>query len=334
MAIENDRKGAVKKLKFLAYNGKNDAENFRTKLDENFKETFLPNNVEWAETTYGNIRCDVLSPEIYATNRVMLYLHGGSFVGGSRVAYRSFCASLANKCFCRVVVPEYRLAPAYPFPAANEDIQNVFKSLFTEEQVACTLNSDANSKPMVPEFIIAADGSAASLLCSLIFNLKDKFRLCVKQIILFSPWLDISPESRCMTARKLKDDVLSQDVFRKSSAVYTYESNTTNPFISPLNATDEQLTNFPPVTIQMGSREVLLNDAKEFTERLIGLGNKCQLDIWPDMIFMFQMADKYFHESHLALDKIGRIVTGDDEKTEGIRFQNKPKLEYSLHSEA
>ena len=119
MAIVNDKKGAVKKLKLLAYNGKTEVEVFRKKLDENYKVTFLPNHVECSEAKYGDVKCDVLAPEIYATNRVMLYIHGGSFVGGSRLAYRSFCSSLANKCFCRVVVPEYRLAPSYPYPAAE-----------------------------------------------------------------------------------------------------------------------------------------------------------------------------------------------------------------------
>jgi len=334
MAMANDKKGAVKKLKLLAYNGKSDAEAFRKKLDDSFKVTFLPNHVECHDYKYGDVVCDVLAPEIYATNRVMLFIHGGSFIGGSRLAYRSFCSSLANKCFCRVVVPEYRLAPSYPFPAANEDIQNVFKALFTEEQINCSLNSEKGEKPLLPELIIAADGSAASILCSLIFNLRDRYRMCIKNILLFSPWLDISPESRIMSAKKIKDDVLSSDVFKKSSAVYTYESNTKNPFISPLLASDDQLKNFPPVTIQMGEREALLEDAKTFTERMIGLGNKCQLDVWKKMPFMFQMADEYFHESHLALDKIGKIITGDDGESEALKVQNKPKLEFSLRSEA
>ncbi len=150
MDIENDRKSAIKKLKLLGYNGKTDAETFRERIDTAFKTVFLPNNVECSEYKYGNIQCDVLSPEIYASNRVMLYIHGGSFVGGSRLAYRSFCSSLATKCFCRVVVPEYRLAPSYPYPAANEDIQGVFRALFTEEQIASSLNTEKGQKPQLP----------------------------------------------------------------------------------------------------------------------------------------------------------------------------------------
>ena len=227
MENENDRKGAIKKLKLLTFGSKSNVDTFRAKLEEGFKTVFLPNGVERIEYKYGNVECDVLAPEIYSSNRVMLYIHGGSFVGGSRASYASFCASLATKCFCRVVVPEYRLAPAFPFPAANEDIQNVFKSLFTEEQIACSLNAEKGVKPQLPEIIIGADSSAAPIACSLIFNLRERYRSCVKQVILFSPWLDLSECSKLIQTKKISDEVMSGDVLRKSSSVYTYESNMT-----------------------------------------------------------------------------------------------------------
>lgn len=334
MEKKNDRKGAIKKLKLLTYGSKSNIDTFRAKLDEGFKTVFLPNGVERTEYKYGNIECDILAPEIYASNRVMLYIHGGSFVGGSRRAYASFCASLATKCFCRVVVPEYRLAPAFPYPAANEDIQNVFKALFTEEQIACSLNADKGSKPQLPEIIIAGDSSAAPIVCSLIFTLRERYRACIKQVLLFSPWLDVSNCSKLITTKKISDEVMSGDVLRKSSSVYTYESNTSSPLVSPLLAGDDALQNFPPMFIQMGEKEILLDDAKEFANNLRNAGNECELDVWPGMMFMFQMADEYLHESHLALDRVGKIVTADTAGKEAVQIENKPRLEHSLRSEA
>lgn len=334
MEKTNDRKGAIKKLKLLTFGSKSNIDTFREKLEAEYKTVFLPNGVEKTEYKYGDVECDILAPEIYASNRVMLYIHGGSFIGGSRASYRSFCSSLATKCFCRVVVPEYRLAPSYPYPAPIEDIQGVFKALFTEEQIACSLNAEKGSKPQLPEIIVAADSSAASVACSLIFNLKERFRVCIKQVILFSPWLDVSPDSKNIAAKKISDEVMSGDVLRKSSSVYTYESNTTNPFISPLLAGPDALQNFPPVYIQMGEKEILLDDAKQFTKNLTDAGNKCELDVWPNMMFMFQMADEYLHESHLAIDKIGKVVTQNTAGEESVLVENKPKLEHSLSSEA
>ena len=122
----------------------------------------------------------------------MIYVHGGSFVGGSRSAYRSFCASIANATSCRVVVPEFRLAPAYTFPNGIEDLQAVFRSVFTEEQIARSLDSSNPKKPEQPEILIAADGSGASLAMALILNLRERYRECISRVILFSPWLNLT----------------------------------------------------------------------------------------------------------------------------------------------
>ena len=137
-----------------------------------------------------------------------------------------------------------------------------------------------------------------------------------------------------MSAKKISDEILTQDVFKKSTTDYTYAENTKISSVSPLLADDNQLRNFPPTFIQMGSKEILLEDAKEFATRLKETGNKCELDVWPGMMFMFQMADEFLHESHLALDKVGKVVTQDNAGTEQVEIENKPKLEHSLHSEA
>ena len=334
MEIQNDRKAAIKKLKLLTYNSKSNIDSFRQKMEEAFTTVFLPNGVERTEYKYGNIDCDILAPEIYSSNRVMIYIHGGCFSGGSRKAYRAFCSSLATKCYCRVVIPEFRLSPAYPCPAAIEDIQAVFRSLFTEEQIQASLNTEKGTTPKLPEIIIAADGSGASIACALLYNLRDRYRTCISHVVFFSPWLDLSPSSKIMSSKKISDEVLTQDVFKKSVTDYTYIENTKISSVSPLLAEDEQLKGFPPVFIQMGSKEILLEDAKEFAARLKENGCKCELDVWKGMMFMFQMADEYLHESHLALDKVGKVVTEDSAGMETVEIENKPKLEHSLRSEA
>ena len=334
MEIQNDRKSAIKKLRLLTYNSKSNLDLFRQKMEEAYSTVFLPNKVELSEYKYGNIDCDILSPEMYSSNRVMIYVHGGCFSGGSRKTYRAFCSSLATKCYCRVVIPEFRLSPAYPCPAAIEDIQAVFRSLFTEEQIQASLNTEKGTTPKMPEIIIAADGSGATIACALLYNLRERYKTCISHVVLFSPWLDLSPSSKIMSSKKISDDVLTLDVFKKSVTDYTYTENTKISSVSPLLADDEQLKGFPPTLIQMGSKEILLDDAKEFAARLKENGNKCELDIWKGMMFMFQMADEYLHESHLALDKVGKVVTQDLAGAESVEIENKPKLEHSLHSEA
>ena len=226
MEIQNDRKAAIKKLRLLTYNSKTNIDSFRQKMEEAFSTVFLPNGVERSEYKYGNVECDILSPEMYSSNRIMIYIHGGCFSGGSRKAYRAFCSSLATKCYCRVVIPEFRLSPAYPCPAAIEDVQAVFRSLFTEEQISASLNSDKGTAPKLPEIIIAADGSGASIACALLYNLRERYRNCISHVVLFSPWLDLSPSSKIMSAKKISDEILNQDVFKKCVTDYTYAENT------------------------------------------------------------------------------------------------------------
>lgn len=309
MNSPRDRKYAVKKLKNLTYSTKQDLEVFRKNLEKTFYASPIPKNVECSEHKYANIPCDVLMPDVYSTEKIMIYVHGGSFVGGSRKAYRSFCASLAASTSCRVVVPEFRMAPANVFPAGIEDLQLVFRAVFTEEQIARSLDASNPKKPEQPEILIAADGSGASLAMALLLNLRERYRECISRVILFSPWLNVTAESPLITGKKVHDEVMSGDCLRRSADVYTDETNLSNPLVSPVMASKDLLKGFPPVFIQMGEKEILINDAKLLQRNLHEAGSECEIDLWPDMMFMFQMADDFIEEAHLAIEKIGKLIT-------------------------
>ena len=329
-----DRRAAVKRLRLLVYTSKSEINSFRTKIEETFACPVLPNHVEWSEHNYGGVVCDVLAPEIYASRRVMMYIHGGSFVGGSRASWRGFCARLANKSYSRVVIPEFRLAPSHPFPAAIEDVQAVFRALFTEEQVACALNSDTADKNVMPEIIIAADGSGASIAMALLFNLKERYRSCISHVILLSPWLDMSPDSPLFDGKKMYDEVMWGDSLHLSGLVYTYASNLGNPLVSPLKSEKELLAGFPSLYIQMGEKEILLSDAQKFKLLMESAGVKCTLDVWPGMMHLFQFADDYLWETHLAIEKLGKIVSETDGCPSKVCIDNKPRLEESIKTDA
>ncbi|MBD5435312.1 MAG: alpha/beta hydrolase [Treponema sp.] len=306
MNKNDDKKSAIKKLRSLAFSTKQEVEIFRRTIDEKFSCAILPNSVECNEQKFAEIPCDMLVPEIYSLNKIMIYIHGGCFVGGSKKAWRSFCASLAAATSCRIVIPEFRLAPENAHPAALEDLQNVFRAVFTEEQIACSLNSE--EEQALPEIIIAADGSGASQAMALILSLRERYRNCIKQVILFSPWLNFSANSQIIKNRKSRDEILAGECLKRSSEIYANGENLESPLISPMFITAESLKNFPPVFIQIGSREILLEDAKEFQKIISEAGGVCQLDVWEDMIFMFQMADEFLAESHLAVERVGRLV--------------------------
>ncbi len=305
-----DRKAAVKKLKTLVITQKSEIESFRNRIEDAFDTAFLPNHVERTEHDYGGVKCDVLFPEVYSSRRVILYIHGGSFAGGSRDSYRNFCASLAHSSSSRVVVPEFRLPPTHVFPASLDDLQSVFRMLYAEEKIDMQLEDPSAS----PQIVIAADGSGASLALALLFKLSEKHLQSVQNVVFLSPWLDFSPDNELIAGKKISDEVMTGEALHRASDLYTYAANLENPLVSPLRAPAENYINFPPVYIQMGEKEILLSQAEQFTQILKQNNVEVAMDIWPNMMFMFQMADEYLTESHLAVEKLGNYISARDEK--------------------
>lgn len=316
--MSNDRRAALKKLKSLYLSPKIDLNDFREKIDSSFSSVFLPNNVDCSEKLFRTTKCDVISPELFASNRVLIYIHGGSFVGGSRASYRPFVAALANATASKAYLPEFRLAPAHPFPAALDDVMNVFQTVFIETETSLSLNSDGEGFNKTPEVILMADTSGASIASALLFSLKGKFRESVRQVVFFSPWLDFSEKNDMFTLKKVSDEIFTADSVRLASEHYTYQENWNNPLVSPLKAGRELLMDFPPVFIQMGEKEIFYDDAVMFQSMLRNVGRKCELDIWKNMMPMFQLADEHLSEAHLALERIGSLITAKDRSDEGV----------------
>ena len=307
-----DRKAALKKLKALIFNSKTEVEDYRKNLEDTYSTVFLPNRVECTEKEFGGVPCDVISPMVCSSCRVMIYIHGGSFVGGSRKASRGFCAQLAHASSCRIIVPEFRLPPTYPFPASIEDLVAVFRSVYEAEnilrgrEISEGSRDDDDTKGRI---IIAADTSGASLACALIFKINKKYRCNIQHLILFSPWLDLSSDNPLIAKKRVSDEVLSGEALHAAVDKYTYAANISNPLVSPLKAPPEDFEDFPPVYIQMGEKEILVQQAKELKSKLTEVNVECELDVWPNMMYMFQLADEFLPDSHLAVEKVGRFLS-------------------------
>lgn len=327
-----DRKAAIKRLRLLALTQKNNIETFKAKIEKEYCEAILPNKVECTRRDLGGVPCDVLVPELYTKHKVIFYIHGGSFVGGSAASYRGFCARVAHKTLCQVVIPDYRPAP-HAFPTSLKDTQNAFCALFAEEQVAAALD---NQKSMT---IIMADGAGASIALSLISTLKSKYRECVQEAVLLSPWLDISDRSVVLSSKGARDEVMTAEGMRKAAGMYADDETRNSALLSLPLCTQQFLSTFPSVFIQMGEKEILLEDAKRSKEILEKAGGKCVLDVWPGMMHLFQLSNDLVWECRLAIDKIGEVVraiTADSKQgtTSGEQgrqeFFNQPPLEESI----
>lgn len=295
------KRAAIKKLKKLVFTQKTDLALFRDSIDKTFASALLPNHVECRPVTVHGIPSDMLIPQVSSNRRMILYVHGGSFMGGSRFAWRSFCASLANEASSRVLVPEYRLAPEHAFPAAIEDTLAVFKRM-----------SDHHV-----DVFLAGDGSGAAIAVATALSIPQNLRHCFKGMLLFSPWLDLS-ENSAMYTKRTADPLFTADSMRYCGAYYTYSANLENPLVSPLRAENEHYINFPPVHIQCGAQELTLPCTRLFAEKLKSVGVDCSLQVFNGLFHFFQFVHEEVPAAHLAVEQAGKFIRNIESAPQGM----------------
>lgn len=170
---------------------------------------------------------------------VMLHLHGGGFLFGSIASYRRRALRFSFRCEAEVFVPEYRLAPEHPFPAALDDA-------FTAYQYLRAL------RPGLP-IIVSGDSAGGGLALSLLTRLRDRGEPLPAGAILLSPWTDLSPAAR----PPRRDRWLTQAHLARWSARYAAAAARENPELSPVFA---DLSRLPPLLLLAGEDEILLED--------------------------------------------------------------------------
>ncbi|MGL4982333.1 MAG: alpha/beta hydrolase [Treponemataceae bacterium] len=284
------KKSAIKKIKTLMYTGKVNVDVFRSTIEKKFVTPFLPSKVEYRTTIINGIKADLLTPEVSAKSRVIMYICGGSFVGSSRCAWRSFCCSLSNESSTRIIVPELRLPPTDAYPAGLEDALVVIKKMLEHDD----------------EIYLVADSSGCSIALATILSLSAIQLKKIKGIVFFSPWLNLSNSSSVFTD-KANDGVLTSDVVKSSSLAYTHMTNLENPLISPALQDSSAFKDFPPFFIQVGSLEPQLKDIQAFVSLLENEGVQYTIDKCEDMFHLFQFADE-LSEAQRAVERAGLFI--------------------------
>lgn len=293
----NDQKAAREaglRIKKVLFSGKVPVKTVRTQYDALFAVASLPNNIDSTEKTIGTVICDQLVPELAVGNRTILYFHGGGFNSGSRLSYRNLCASIAHESASRIILPEYRLAPEHPFPSALEDVYNCYASLLRE-----------GTRP--GDIIFCGDGSGGGLALSLLDYIESRRVPAPAALVLISPWLDMTLSGETITTLRKRDPVLTKEILMAHAHQYTYRGNFTNPQVSPLFA---ETRNYPPLFIQCGSEEILLDDACRLADRARKQGSDVTLDVWDGMWHLFQALDAFTPNAHLAVHRLGQWVRG------------------------
>ncbi|MCK0153432.1 alpha/beta hydrolase [Alcanivorax sp. S6407] len=218
----------------------------------------------------------------------VLYLHGGGYVAGSPDSHKSVTSHLARFANARVVVPDYRLAPEHPCPAAIEDALAVYQSLLDQGVAAQNLT-------------LAGDSAGGGLALATLLMLKEKQLPLPACVILFSPWADLTLNQLFDTDR---DIMLSREWLQQSATAYA-GIDPARPECSPING---DLSGLPPVLIQAGSDEILLNDSLRLCDTLNQAGSNARLQVHPQRWHDFQLHAGVLADADHALMTCARFI--------------------------
>jgi monoterpene epsilon-lactone hydrolase len=236
----------------------------------------------------------VPSPSGARNGKVILYLHGGGYVTGSIESHRMLCGLLAAHTDAQVLIPEYRLAPEHPFPAALDDSLKVFHWLLAQGYA--------------PEnIILAGDSAGGGLSVATTLALKDKSGSLPAAVVCLSPWTDLALTGLSHTTKAKAEAILTKDVLREWAFCYTDESNLTNLLVSPVHG---DFHGFPPLLIQVGSEEILLDDSILLAEKARSAGVAVTLKIWDGMWHVWQALGDLIPENKKTFEEIGQFVQG------------------------
>ena len=224
--------------------------------------------------------------------RAVLYLHGGGYGMGSIRSHRGLAARLSRAAKARVLLVDYRLAPEHPFPSAVADATAAYAWLVDEGFPAARI-------------VIAGDSAGGGLAVAALVNLRDRGIPLPCAGVCLSPWTDLAVTGASMTANAATDPIVRRQDALAAAAAYLAGADPRTPLASPLYA---DLTGLPPLLIQAGTAETLLDDARHLAQRAGEAGVPVTLDLWEEMFHVWQMFYPILPEGRRAIRDIGRFV--------------------------
>lgn len=239
---------------------------------------------EWIEaTTPGLVRM---------LTRTVLYLHGGGYFFCSPRTHRSITGGLARAGLARVFVPDYRLAPEHPFPAAPEDALVAYRQLLSDGISARTI-------------VVAGDSAGGGLTLALLLALREAGDPLPGGAILFSPWTDLAVTGATVTYHADRDVMFDGSGLRSAAALYLGGAAADDWRASPLYG---EFHGLPPLFVQASDSEVLLDDARRVVDKAREAGVEVTFKIWPSLPHAWQIFAPFLPEARAALREAGEFI--------------------------
>lgn len=220
----------------------------------------------------------------------LLYLHGGAYVIGSATGYRALAGELGRAAGAVAHPVDYRLAPEHRYPAAVDDAVAAYRALL--------------DRGLAPGRIaLAGDSAGAGLALATLVALRDAGDPLPAAALLISPWADLRCEAESLTAKAAEDPSLTAEGLRAMAAIYLGDADPGAPLASPAAA---DLAGLPPLLVQVGSAEILLDDTIAVARAAGIAGAEARLEIWPEMIHVWHAFGFMLPEGREAVAVAGR----------------------------
>ncbi|MDS1309288.1 alpha/beta hydrolase [Marinobacter xiaoshiensis] len=260
----------------------------RTLISQAYRTSVPPRDCRFQTGTLAGLST-IRSSVGKVTRGAVLYLHGGGYIIGSATTHKGLTGHLAKATGCMVVAPEYRLAPENPYPAALDDAEAAWQALITE-----------GYSP--GQIAIAGDSAGGGLAIALAMRLRDNDQPLPSSITVFSPWTDLTQKNLYSPEC---EPVLQARWTEKAARLYAGREPLTNPLISPVFGNFEGL---PPLLIQVGSQEILLNDAERLAEAASNAGVVTQLEVFNSLWHVFQVHSGQLKRATAAVQAAGKHI--------------------------
>jgi monoterpene epsilon-lactone hydrolase len=247
--------------------------------------------VGFEEVDYGEIRGWWCRPQLAKSGCAILFVHGGAYIQGSPTASRGFASQIAARAQVVTLVIGYPLAPEHPVPAAPEAAVSAYRWLKKQgfENVAVVGESAGGGLALVTLAQIAADKDLPQAVAG----------------VVLSPWTDLSLSGASMTDPCVEDPILSRDMLADAAKAYLGSADARDPLASPLFGS---FAGLPPLLIQVGSDEILLDDSMRFARAASDASVPVTLEIWNGLHHVFQLNNSDLLSARRALDRVGLFL--------------------------
>lgn len=266
----------------------------RTPFDAILEGVIAPAGVSYQFETIGGVPGWWCRPAGARPDGIILHLHGGWFNWGSAKAFRNLVGHIASRVGVAAFVLDYRLAPEHPFPAAIDDVRACYFGLLQQGFSRLAITGDS------------AGGNLALGLLAFLSAEKSAPKTVPVAGVALSPVTDLALAGPSWDTRASAEPYFVRSQVAELASSYLNGASPTDPMASPLYG---ELAGLPPVRIQVGEDEVLLDDSVRFFQRAMAAGVDAELDIWEGMAHGFQSGVGKLTAATEALNLIGDFLT-------------------------